>query len=139
MIVGFTGTRKGMTPEQVTEVDALLAHFKPTEAHHGGCKGADEEFHELCQGDNIKRVVHWSSLLLWRGYCPLAEGDEGLPARPPLKRNIDIARAADTLIATPKEYIPRLRSGTWHTIRCARVMDTKVIVVFPDGSNQIWL
>ena len=46
MIIGFTGSRKGMTGEQAAVVMRLL--LSATEGHHGDCVGADEQFHEMC-------------------------------------------------------------------------------------------
>ncbi len=51
MKVGFTGTRKGMTEFQKTEVRRLLTeymHGRDMEAHHGDCIGADTDFHNIC-------------------------------------------------------------------------------------------
>ena len=51
MILGFTGTREGLTDKQkillMTEVLFLQRQFGIEEAHHGACAGADHQFHDL--------------------------------------------------------------------------------------------
>jgi hypothetical protein len=49
MKVGFTGTRKGMTPQQRVAFAELVITLRPTQAHHGDCVGADAEFHHGCK------------------------------------------------------------------------------------------
>ena len=43
MIVGFTGTQRGMTETQRSVVHALLACLPVVTFHHGDCIGADAE------------------------------------------------------------------------------------------------
>jgi hypothetical protein len=132
MIVGFTGTRQGMTPQQVVDVDGLLAHFEPTEAHHGGCIGADQEFHEVCESYGIWTVVHWSDMPQYRANIV---GNEERPAQPPLVRNYNIVKECDHLIATPKGFKMVMRSGTWATVRLARGSWKPYTIIYPDGTS----
>jgi len=52
MKIGFTGTQQGMTQHQKDMVELILTFHKYTpgieEVHHGGCIGADEQFHTIC-------------------------------------------------------------------------------------------
>jgi|AACY02.6.fsa_nt_gi hypothetical protein len=66
-IVGFTGTRNGMTQKQRDAVSDLLYPF-PTSAIglHEDCVGADEVFNDICllnglktQKLNIQRIGIW--------------------------------------------------------------------------------
>ena len=42
-MIGFTGTRKGMTERQKTSLNYLLASLSDCQFVHGGCHGADME------------------------------------------------------------------------------------------------
>jgi hypothetical protein len=48
-------------------------------------------------------------------------------------RNRKIANYSDKLIATPKESTEQLRSGTWTTIRYARLANKIVYIIVPNG------
>lgn len=131
---GFTGTRQGMTPQQEATVAGLLHQEKVEIADHGGCVGADIDFDELCwtyQPRSIIVSVHPSNLKHQQGkwhYTPYL-----CLEKPPLERNRDIVDKSNFLIATPKEYIEVLRSGTWATIRYARKQKKPIYIVRPDG------
>lgn len=138
MKIGFTGSRGGMTLMQRASVEALVRKYRPAEIHHGGCKGSDEEFdnmcHELVAGGHMDSslfvVVHPSSLKGWRGtWGPGRVLDE----RPPLERNHDIVDAVELMIATPKGVHEVLRSGTWSCVRYARSKRKDIYIVWPDG------
>lgn len=117
MKVGFTGTRKGMSPRQRRQLAAIL--HAVTEIHHGDCVGADEQAHELAVEAGIRRVVHPPSNPGKRAWCGIDDGSTVLPAKPYLARNRDIVDACDVLMAAP--YGPEeVRSGTWSTVRYAR-------------------
>jgi hypothetical protein len=133
VIVGFTGTRAGMTPQQKNHIKELLSTENVVEAHHGDCIGADEQFHSLCRGLGIPVVLHPPSDPKLRAYCDGAIRSE--KARPYLDRNKDIVRASSLLIASPKEPTPQVRSGTWSTIRYARTRGSRHKVIMPNGEE----
>ena len=65
-IVGFTGTRQGMTDDQKCALRKLLSEIArngsfPLLFHHGDCVGSDEEAHEIAVG--LDAVVLFT--LLW--------------------------------------------------------------------------
>lgn len=129
--IGFTGTQKGMTSAQRTSVSKILSTFQRiSEASHGDCIGADEEFHQLCLG-KIPLVIH-PPLNEWkRAFCK--GGKKRKKSKPYLERNHNIVDASTVLIATPKEIKEQLRSGTWATIRYARKRGKQIFIVFPNG------
>jgi hypothetical protein len=136
VIVGFTGTREGMTPQQRQEVKELLLDGNVVEAHHGDCVGADEQFHSLCRGLGVPVVLHPPTDPRLRAYCDGAIRSE--KARPYLDRNKDIVREASLLIATPKEGNeppPGRGQGTWSTVRYARARYGRIIVIMPNGER----
>lgn len=130
--VGFTGSRRGMTPKQRMVFTKTIKHLAPTLFVHGDCLGADEQAHEIVRAETGARIrirpTHFSRL---RAHC---EGDEVLPTRPPLDRNQDIVDDCEVLVATPASVQEVSRSGTWATIRRGWKAEKRVIIVFPDGS-----
>ena len=131
MIVGFTGTQKGMTEEQRKVLDSLLMTEEATEVHHGDCVGADAELHDVAINRGLNVVIHPPIREAKRAFCK----DALLVTQQKsyLDRNKDIVDAAEVLIATPKEYTPQIRSGTWMTIRYAIQQQKRVIIIYPDG------
>lgn len=132
MIVGFTGTRNGMTAAQKREVRGLLRGVH--EARHGDCIGSDEDFHKICLSLGIRVVIHPPSDDRLRAFCEDAYRIE--EPRPYLDRNHAIVRQCDLLIGTPKEVKeprPGRGQGTWSTIRFARRVQRPNTVVWPSG------
>jgi len=57
--LGFTGTQRGMTPDQLEGVAEVVAAFSSvTSAHHGDCVGADAEFHGTCRAAEIPLHIY---------------------------------------------------------------------------------
>lgn len=132
MIVGFTGTREGMTTPQKRRVRALLRGMQVKQAHHGDCIGADDQFHDICRELGIPVVLHPPEDPKYRAFC---EGAELIwRPRPYLDRNKDIVMACHMLIACPKEIReppPMRGQGTWATIRYARNVYKMHEIVWP--------
>lgn len=128
-VVGFTGTRRGMSPLQRVWLRAVLLGMRPAIVHHGDCVGSDAEFHAICRelfGDKVWIVVHPPEDDSLRAFMA---GDEILAPRPYIERDDDIIAASMVIIATPGEATEVLRSGTWTTIRHARKAGKKVIIL----------
>jgi hypothetical protein len=141
MAVGFTGTRRGLTPQQLR----TLRKFKTRQHvfHHGACIGADTQaalwFHS--QGWQIhawpgrdpdpaamavSHEVHWPD--------PTHPG-EGWPH---IQRNHLIVDVSDVLIATPAGYKDIKRgSGTWATIRYATTVRKGIHIIWPNGTHTL--
>lgn len=134
VIIGFTGSRAGMTPEQRVAVVDVLAGPGVVAAHHGMCVGADETFNGFCHDLGIPVTGHPSTLKRFTADCPV---DELRPELPPLERNQNIVKAGTVLLAAPKESReppPARGQGTWSTVRYARKRGARRIVVMPDGT-----
>jgi len=132
VIIGFTGTREGMSIRQRQIVRAMLSSAE--EVHHGDCMGSDEEFHELAQSLAVRIVIHPPDDPKLRAYC---EGGTVLPTKPYLIRNRDIVDMVEFLIATPKEQTepaPGRGQGTWSAVRYARGKRKPCAVIKPDGA-----
>ena len=136
MILSFSGTRDGMTHKQMETVRRLIAEIAPTQVIHGDAIGSDEQFHQLVEihrkifNVSITIKIYPSDREHQRAYC---EGDTIMPQMPPLERNQLIAKDGDKLLACPKEMSMVLRSGTWTTIRKAKMFGKIVYVVLPNG------
>ena len=131
VILGFTGTIKGMTDWQKHRFTALIQDLMPTEFHHGDCFGSDTEAHEIVRfwspGTNI--LIHPPII---KDYASNLKGDIIYRAKPYLERNKDIVASCDVLVATPKEPDEQRRSGTWYTVRRARDTGKRIILLLPE-------
>ena len=130
--IGFTGTRRGMTAEQKTVLRSLL-QAAGGEFHHGDCIGADAEAHDIAQANGLEPVIHPPTDPKQRAR---KEAKRILAPLPYLRRNKEIVRETELLIATPGEFEEQHRSGTWSTVRHARRLGRRVLVILPDGKLQ---
>ena len=134
-IVGFTGTRSGMTVIQIEQTSAILTELKSIGkidfGLHGDCVGADADFDKICKRLQIQTCIRPGNMPVYRARCLSKELDK---PRPPLIRNKAIVQDADIMLACPanKEELKR-GSGTWATIRLARKENRALTIIFPDG------
>jgi hypothetical protein len=134
MIIGFSGTREGLTAAQKKVIDVFFCDNHVSEAHHGDCIGGDEDFHELCRKHGIPVVLHPPEDWRLRAFCQGAVREE--QPYPYLTRNQHIVNATDLLLAAPKEeYEPDAMrgQGTWSTVRYARRSLRPMRLVWPEG------
>lgn len=132
MKIGFTGTRDGMTREQVSALNALLPIADPSsEFHHGDCLGADAEAHDIATGCGCRTVSHPPIKDALRAF---KKADEYRDPKSYFARNRDIVEETDYLIAAPKEFAEQVKGGTWYTVRFARENDKRVLIIRPDGA-----
>lgn len=132
MIIGFTGTRHGMTDAQIEGFSKYLADAE--EFHHGDCVGADWQAADAAwRRCGVKVVCHpptESGLRAWTDF-----NDVTHKPRPYLARNRAIVDACHHLIACPQSAVEEQRSGTWSTVRYAVKIGKPVTIIFPDGSR----
>ena len=147
--ISFTGSRHGCTAPQFAALTRHLEAVRENQisqtmtAIHGGCIGADRQFHDICRerlwGTAVRIVIHPASNVP-KELTDWSDADELLPARSTREQNEAIVRAArGLLLACPAgvENDPgQLRSGTWQTVRMARRLGVGLVVVMPDGSIQ---
>src|SRR5678810_277653 len=138
MIIGFTGTQRGMTEPQCITVFRLLRALAVTELHHGWCIGADAEVHLLAKELGIVLVGHPPSDIKKKAPLDINDFTHVRAPYAYLTRNRHIVREGiNGLIATPKDFLPpaSLRGqDTWTTIGYARAAGRKRWIVVPDGS-----
>jgi len=132
-VVGFTGTREGMTEAQKSTISAMLGEPRITWVHHGDCVGADAEFHKLAKDWDLWVTVHPPSDDRLRAFC---QGNWVMAPLPYLDRNRNIVDASTILFAAPKETMEARKGGTWYTVRYARKIGREVMIVWPDGTTQ---
>jgi hypothetical protein len=136
MKIGFTGTRRGLTPAQKDALLDTLISLAPetVEAHHGMCVGADDEFDHLVRDvyDPANRRIVGHPPEDQKHYAP-AVCDVMWSPKPYLERNKNIVYKCEALIACPDGPEKR-RSGTWSTVRHARSSRKPVFVIWPNGS-----
>lgn len=137
LVVGFTGSREGLTEAQRVSLRKWLRENPPTEVHHGACVGADAEFSIAVVdcipvgGEPPYEVAHPSNLkgTQWKECW----ADEVRKPLPPLDRNVNIVNAVDVMLAGPKG-LEEQRSGTWSTVRYTRKVQKPLYLFWPDGS-----
>lgn len=138
-VVGFTGTRRPLTPTQVETLADLFIELRFTTLHHGDCVGADEIAHRLAEELLHARVeVHPPVDNRHRARCLPRWGVVHEPL-PYLDRDDVIVDVSPVLVAAPKEFTelpvggPRRGSGTWYTIRRARRLLRPLALVWLNG------
>lgn len=144
MRVSFTGTRNGMTAAQNATVRALLSSWKPAEAHHGDCVGADDEFANLCAELGVPWIVAHPGESAKGGENNLRAfnkfSNEVMSVRTHFARNRELVRVlrdpGDILLATPFQSERQTQGGTWYTVDYGVKQAKRVVVVWPDGSTE---
>ena len=139
--IGFTGTRKGLTPDQVAALSLELKEQlekhpgHEIQVHHGDAIGADQQFHDACRVMGFRIVIHPATNQRERAFCKGATD-----VRPPTdfaSQSDAILTATQLLIAAPDGMKERARgSGTWMTVRKARKAGKTIVICYPDGSRN---
>lgn len=130
-----------MTTAQVVTIDGLLwnlggpaapevRRLVAAHAHSGDCVGGDAQFHALAVKHGLWTVGHPPLDRVLRAFC---EYDEERSPTDPLVRNSAIVEECTVVFAAPKTPVEQVRSGTWATIRRARLLDKPMLVVLPGG------
>lgn len=145
MIIGVTGTREGLTNQQlawlVTTFEAGKQDGTIAEVHHGACVGADAAVH--AQAIDLEIGIH-----VWPPVNTKYVAAECLtphrlvtvhPRMHYLDRNRQIVGATAGLIALPKQGEQPERmlwGGTWYTVDFAERMSRPVMICYPNGSVE---
>ena len=135
MIIGFTGTRKGMKESSKEVIKEFIVNGNHTEFHHGDCTGSDEQFHVLVDELNIKGAVihiHPPSTHGYKAYCVRKANKTKVVLHEPksyYSRNKDIVNSSDLIIATPVSLNIKQLSGTWWTIYYALEKNKPIMIL----------
>lgn len=129
-IIGFTGTKEGMSDLQKERFESLIRDLNPSEFHHGDCVGADAQAHDIVRkiAPACRIILHPPFNQTLRANC---RADVILFQNEYIKRNHNIVDACEELIATPRSTIEQTRSGTWATIRYCKKKGKNVRIIFP--------
>lgn len=139
--VGFTGTQRGMSREQLQHLEGLLSDMRELgydTFHHGDCVGADAQAHDIAVALGYRVVIHppeISSKRAFKDGCVL-------PAKDYHERNHDIVDSSRLMIAAPDTNTEIVRSGTWATVRYARAQQASghlmgIYTLLPDDGVPI--
>lgn len=150
MILGFTGTREGMTVAQIAALPIVVrvrSNGKislPERVLHGGAVGADTEFDEYVVPKYWGMILDVRPIVVfpvgtdrWH-YWKYDAGQAGIrhlnePTHDPLARNREIVRRCDWLLACPATQRETQRGGTWYTVRQAREARKPRTIILPNG------
>lgn len=139
----FTGTQRGLTHAQYLALDNVIRDeilMSAVSIAHGGCLGADIEFHELLLQFRLgpQTTVYPSNIPKKSAFDNLQGVDKyGVTIREPrdpLERNRYMIHRCDRLLACPGEMEEVVRSGTWATVRHARRCHRRITFVWPNGT-----
>lgn len=150
MIVGFTGTREGLTHSQLYSLRRYLIETAPTELHHGCCVGADASVHKIIRSGAlpIKIVGHPGPMSSLQMTIREVEFDRLHKSKDYSVRNSDIVRASEMILVVPPAPVPSEdlttmlnvgNGGTWQTARKARMAAKPIVVFWPSGKVIIWM
>lgn len=135
--LGITGTSKGAARKQSWELKKTIEVFRAIgfrSFHHGDCIGVDEMGHDYAQMANYEILIHPPENEHARAFCKGAV--HVYDPLPYLVRNKAIVTCSDFLIACPQSEIEMQRSGTWHTVRCARKKNIPILTIYPNGRTR---
>jgi hypothetical protein len=139
MIAGITGTREGATGSQLAWLYEQLESGQITEIHHGACLGVDEAAHWAALDTGKIRVHVWPPVnprYLAQGCLSEDPMVTVHSAMPYLNRDREIVRAAQGLLALPKQLEQPERAlwgGTWYTVDFAERINVPVTICNPEG------
>ena len=132
--VGVTASRDGLTAAQETALHRMLTNlccdWGAEELHHGDCVGGDLVAAHTAAMIGYRTVAHPPTNPVLRAHHP---STVLLAPRDYLTRDRAIVDAVDVLLGFPARATESQRSGTWYTIRYARSVGRRRVVVGPSG------
>lgn len=135
MKLAVTATRAGLTKEQKETVRELLKEIKPTSAVNGDAVGGDSELFTIFCEYGVEPELYPSNLNKTRAF---RKAKVIHPVDKPLNRNCTMVDLCDLLLGFPRLFEEERRSGTWHAIRYAKKKNKPLIIVWPDGSMELF-
>ena len=142
VMIGFAGSRRGLTDGQRWLVRQVFGSFDAFELHHGDCVGADAEAHAIAEELGCRHIhLHPPVEEKLRAHCEARQDPDWMmwvhDPLPYLKRNRAIVDAAELVVVCPAQSFEVLRSGTWATYRYA-VRRKKPTVLITPATLRNW-
>jgi hypothetical protein len=134
MIIGFSGSRKGLSKMQYEYVDKFLFNNLVTidEVHHGDCIGADATFHKISSKLHIEKIIiHPPSNPTLRAFC---ESKYKWEEKDYLSRDRDIIKCSDIVLTCPYDSNKNYHSGTWYCINKGISLGKIVYIIYRNGT-----
>jgi hypothetical protein len=128
-----------MAREQFDRVDEIVYKLvdrygvEMLEGQHGDAIGGDAEFDGICKSHGVFTTCRPSAIISQRANTGALELQA--PCLP-LVRNVNIVEDVSFLIAAPLRDNEELHSGTWATVRYARLRGVPHTIVFRNGTFQ---
>lgn len=129
MKIGVTGTRSGMTEEQLGAIELFLRSHTG-ELHHGDCVGVDVEVAELAKELGYRTVCHPPIKDELRANHASDEVREPLSY---FARNRKIVDECDLLLVVPYQKTHQTHGGTWYTHDYAVKKGKPVLIFYGEG------
>lgn len=140
MRVGFTGTRQGMTAEQIGTFRQLILDLAPTEFHHGDCQGADDDaaliVDALRAAGRLKCKIVRHPPLDKTHQAHNDKHDEDRPPKTHFARNRCIVDQTQVLVVVPRDSERKSQGGTWYTYDYAARGYTPRFIIWPGGELE---
>jgi hypothetical protein len=130
-----------MTSLQKLTFRDLIRGLGPEWFHHGDCIGSDADAHDVVVLEIAFGLVPTKII----GHPPTTDTERHTVLRaykdcyelreqkPHIERNHNIVDESGLLIATPSSSTEQVRSGTWATVRYARLQFKPVYFILPNG------
>jgi len=133
--IGFVGSNKKVTKEQINELSRWLEHSKSL--MHGGRKG-DRRCHKLAHKRSLMReafrVIVRPELESTVDYFDDAE--KIYRSKEKFHRFRQIAIDSDLIVIAPDTEW-ETKGGTWYTKNYAKELRKAVLIIFPDGTTRM--
>ncbi len=136
--LAFTGSKDRVT---IPQKQRLLCELKAARdegflwMHNGDCVQGDAIAAGLWADLNRKIMLHPPLKDGYRAFIDYA--DVVCEPRGYLERDQDMVECSERPYACPQTFDEQRRSGTWTTIRYARKLRMKIVIVLPDGTTRI--
>ena len=131
MKVGITGTRNGLSDQQLIFVRTHIPWKEIKEMHTGDCIGVDEQLFHHGAAAGIKQIGHPPIKDDVRAFCSF---DVERELKNYFARNRDIVDESEVLYGFPPTEEDAGKGGTWYTINYGRKVDKPVYIVTPSGN-----
>ncbi len=139
MIVGFTGSRQGLTVLQRRELGKVLSCLSGS-MRNGAAEGADRDAAYFWDA-YPKRAIDFYPCNEEQAYwaeswaAPRGNATAHLISRPIVRNRVHIVDPCSILVAAPAGPETQ-RGGTWSTIRYAKSLERPIAIVWPSGDVE---